>query len=1407
MRNAGRVSRFRGPLAFVAALAVAGCGQVAVDPAAAGEPPADAASDATTRGSDATTKPDTTTGGNTAPIVSIKSPANDAVFSPGQTISFTAKIFDDSDSPDLIKVQWKTETGTVLNEGKVGASGFSEFDTANITDGAHKITCFATDTAGAVGTAEITLLINSPPGAPGIEILPATPTTTDDLVCNIVTPASDPNRSSKELTYSYAWFKNDVATKETGKVLPNALTSKGEKWTVKVKAKDPKVEGPETQASVTIGNALPVAPALAISPTAVDLLSDVSCATIQPAIDPDGDKLSYEWSWTINQYTNPGATTQTINIKELLAGPKLAVKAGDQLKCAVIVKDDAGPALPKVESAPVNIQAFDICNSAFSPCDDVASCQNTNTLDAICTCPVGYFGDGKVCFDTDECLAGDKCSGNAECSNTPGSFKCVCKPGFLGDGATCTDIDECSKPVNACDLSSQCSNTAGSYACKCAAGYGKIDSPQGLLKCGQALCPDAVATCNADASCKTVLACVTACTTSACFGQCGTATPSTVWDAVGKCAQAAGCGTTFGFGCNDVDECTAGTAGCDPNATCSNSVGGSTCTCKLGYEGDGKTCADTDECQKDNGGCSANATCQNFEGGRFCICKAGYVGSGEVCTDVDECATPATNKCDANADCKNTPASFECSCKAGYSGDGKNCADIDECATGVLKCHSQGVCLNSQGSAKCECKPGYTGDGKIACDDVDQCATGALKCGTGAVCLNQAGPDTCKCDAGKGYTTGDPYIACYKASDPCVQNNGGCAADAICTVAFATAQCKCKPGFLGDGKTGSGTTGCTDIKECTDGSAGCSPSATCTELPGSYKCACKAGYSGDGKTCTDNNECAANNGGCSPYAACTNLPGSFSCKCLAGYSGDGKTCGDVNECLSSNGGCSLDAVCTNTPGGVTCGCKPGFTGDGKTCADIDECKVTTTCDGNATCTNSPGSFKCVCKAGWQGDGKTCSDVDECATANGGCVANAACTNAPGTFSCACKPGFAGDPKVGCADIDECPQPQWTWDFAKQGFAGWALSPPSVAGTTVGWKNLNGVLYYGNDAGTNFDTPGATNKGTAMGPSVTLAPTAYHVLQFDLNMVTEGGAGLDKLIVYLVIGGTPVQVWDKAKFNNAMGTTQTIYVPLAGYAGKTVQAQFSFDTVDPIGNSGMGVKIFNVKVSPQNGACDYQAVCANTTGSYTCKCGYGLVGDGKKCGAPGSSADFAVDSCQQLQQLAQSSQPGMYWIKQASGAPVLKYCEYGWTRLSLDNFEAGLNGSWQPPTTTTCGSWTTILGGYGVTGAGASFALALSGLPAHSQMRLTGTYIAIDSWEGEQAQVKLDDALVWQVQYKATATGGASVCGQASWPETQFGIQAVGLHNKPDAKFVITSTLDQGATDEAFGADNLAVWYQ
>ncbi|PFX12938.1 Fibrillin-1 [Stylophora pistillata] len=90
----------------------------------------------------------------------------------------------------------------------------------------------------------------------------------------------------------------------------------------------------------------------------------------------------------------------------------------------------------------------------------------------ICTCKVGYTGDGHSCSDVDECKGGNNlCDEIANCSNTVGSYSCTYKDGFTGDGHSCSDIYECSNGSHVCDMKANCTNTKGSRNCTCKKGF------------------------------------------------------------------------------------------------------------------------------------------------------------------------------------------------------------------------------------------------------------------------------------------------------------------------------------------------------------------------------------------------------------------------------------------------------------------------------------------------------------------------------------------------------------------------------------------------------------------------------------------------------------------------------------------------------------------------------------------------------------------------------------------------------------------------------------------------------------------------------------------------------------------------------------------------------------------------
>jgi hypothetical protein len=406
---------------------------------------------------------------------------------------------------------------------------------------------------------------------------------------------------------------------------------------------------------------------------------------------------------------------------------------------------------------------IDECADGSNDCDANATCSNT-TGSFECSCVDGYEGDGKTCTDVDECAdaqLNDCAAVGGVCTNEPGTFSCACDSGFEGDGNTCTNIDECvaTEPL---DLSGAAAGdwvinnsdavvgwqfdegslyygdpASGTYDTPGSANNGAATTPLFTVwpGVGEVVIALSIATepdDNYDDLKISVLdendgllgVVYDKSTSDPLDG-----TPFTVAIDV---SSYVGQQVKLVFGFNTEDELFNEFAGvriteillpsetypCAAAATCQDTVGSYTCTCDVGYVGDGATCDDIDECLEGIDDCAAvGGVCANTPGSYECACDDGFAGDGKTCTDVNECDDPALNNCSANAACSNTAGSFECACDAGYTGDGttdgSGCADVDECADpGLNDCDANATCGNTAGSFNCSCQPGYVGDGK-----------------------------------------------------------------------------------------------------------------------------------------------------------------------------------------------------------------------------------------------------------------------------------------------------------------------------------------------------------------------------------------------------------------------------------------------------------------------------------------------------------------------------------------------------------------------------------------------------------------------------------------------------------------------------------------------------------------------
>lgn len=282
-------------------------------------------------------------------------------------------------------------------------------------------------------------------------------------------------------------------------------------------------------------------------------------------------------------------------------------------------------------------------------------------------CPAGYTGDGRVCTSVaaqDECaLETDNCSPNAICTDTPGAFVCTCAIGFAGDGVTCVH--------QGCTSAAQCDDGVACTVDTCGASGSCLHAPSAELCAADAIChptagcmtgricgspADCVDTdpCTRNETCNTVTAtCTFTLLDNDHDGEiplvCGGTDCNDATSAVGAGAPEL-CGNDRDDDCNGVID-TDATLASDPlvllnseqNCGACGNVCGLGQTCYLGAcvpcgDSVGATCCGT-ECSSltscTGGTCTNGGTCAIS--GAVATCTAPCGGVGESCCPGDTC--------------------------------------------------------------------------------------------------------------------------------------------------------------------------------------------------------------------------------------------------------------------------------------------------------------------------------------------------------------------------------------------------------------------------------------------------------------------------------------------------------------------------------------------------------------------------------------------------------------------------------------------------------------------------------------------------------------------------------------------------------------------------------------------------
>uniref|UniRef100_A0A8C8GEQ4 Nidogen-1-like n=1 Tax=Oncorhynchus tshawytscha TaxID=74940 RepID=A0A8C8GEQ4_ONCTS len=193
---------------------------------------------------------------------------------------------------------------------------------------------------------------------------------------------------------------------------------------------------------------------------------------------PDGSvqTKAYQWRQTITYQSCPNdeevravQSTQQLSVDQIF----VMYDSGNQL-----IRYAMSNKIGSIHSGPPEQNP---CFTGRHGCDTNAACRPEEGIQFTCECSTGFTGDGRQCYDIDECREmSEICGSHAICNNQPGTFRCECMDGFqfASDGKTCVEvdrpIDHCQRGTNNCDIPerARCSYTgASAYICSCLSGF------------------------------------------------------------------------------------------------------------------------------------------------------------------------------------------------------------------------------------------------------------------------------------------------------------------------------------------------------------------------------------------------------------------------------------------------------------------------------------------------------------------------------------------------------------------------------------------------------------------------------------------------------------------------------------------------------------------------------------------------------------------------------------------------------------------------------------------------------------------------------------------------------------------------------------------------------------------------
>lgn len=243
---------------------------------------------------------------NNAPTVLIESPTPGSVHNEGSTVRVEVQVYDRDQ--DLLTVELASSIDGVVDSTDVPAGETVVLVASSLQAGNHTLTVTVSDGVSS-SEQQIAITINGAPSEAVIEFDPASPTALDELRAVVTAAPVDPEGG--QLSYRWYWEDDSDGVYTDGATnfdQPHVLSephARDEVWTFVLEATEadnggyPMPDGitTTTRESVIVANAAPGLATLAVEPTSPHPAATLHCVVTSPAVDPDGDTVTYTTSW------------------------------------------------------------------------------------------------------------------------------------------------------------------------------------------------------------------------------------------------------------------------------------------------------------------------------------------------------------------------------------------------------------------------------------------------------------------------------------------------------------------------------------------------------------------------------------------------------------------------------------------------------------------------------------------------------------------------------------------------------------------------------------------------------------------------------------------------------------------------------------------------------------------------------------------------------------------------------------------------------------------------------------------------------------------------------------------------------------------------------------------------------